>query len=141
MLYPLKLRMAREIALLLVFIASLSIVSFAHSVIYPLNPTMARDIAVLAVFLASVFLLQSVHSVVLQDDTQDEIPSSFTAQKRGSRRIQRDRYNMGYLFGKRKAISVQDLSTSLTRNEALAFRVARHLDRNADGYVSIGELL
>ncbi|KAK7506586.1 hypothetical protein BaRGS_00002061 [Batillaria attramentaria] len=62
---------------------------------------MARDIAVLAVFLASVFLLQSVHSVVLQDDTQDEIPSSFTAQKRGSRRIQRDRYNMGYLFGKR----------------------------------------
>jgi len=40
-----------------------------------------------------------------------------------------------------KAISVADLSADLQTDSDLARRVAKHLDRNGDGYVSVSELL
>ncbi|XP_076459992.1 sensorin-A-like [Babylonia areolata] len=80
------------------------------------------------------------------------------ALKRDGRRITRGRYRMGYMFGKRsgledstaslliksligKAMSVEDLARGLQSDSSLAQRVARHLDTNGDGYVSVSELL
>ncbi|XP_076460661.1 sensorin-A-like [Babylonia areolata] len=75
----------------------------------------------------------------------------------GTRRVARGRYKMGYMFGKRsdldgqtsillnslmgKGVAVEDFSRDVQRDSVLAERVARHLDSDGDGYVSVRELL
>ncbi|KAK7112302.1 sensorin-A-like [Littorina saxatilis] len=114
--------------------------------------TMLRSAAIMAVFLAALCM---AHTLSL-GGARDEDEELGTPVKRDGRRITRDRYRMGYMFGKRsnlpdarlliktltgKAIPVEQLSVALQSDQDLARRVARHLDRNGDGYVSVSELL
>ncbi|KAL8618006.1 hypothetical protein ACOMHN_040230 [Nucella lapillus] len=90
------------------------------------------------------------------------LPSLDSSEEQDTRRVARGRYKMGYMFGKRgdldgrgktptaafllgslmgKAVSVEDLGRLLQTDHTLATRMARHLDTDGDGYVSVRELL
>ncbi|XP_025090078.1 sensorin-A-like [Pomacea canaliculata] len=116
---------------------------------------MPGDLVTAAVLLAVLCL---VVSLAVEDAASDL--SLFTdAQKRAGRRRQRDEpFKAGYLFGKRSqwseggssglmrtlagtVMSVEEFTQAIQQDSELATHVARYLDRNGDGYVSVSELL
>ncbi|KAL8585048.1 hypothetical protein ACOMHN_043684 [Nucella lapillus] len=124
--------------------------------------TAATPRCVAVVLLLLLVHLSLIHCLTLSqlDHPGDGMDGRALAEatKRDGRRITRGRYRMGYMFGKRsdmeastaslliksligKAMSVHDLTRALQSDATLAERVARHLDKNGDGYVAVSELL
>lgn len=108
--------------------------------------------ALVTVSLLVVLCLSHALTLGQEEDEKGE-------KREAGRRTTRDRYRMGYMFGKRSgvlqdgaaaillqsltgaAVTVDELTSAMQEDPQLARQVARHLDRNGDGLVTASELL